>query len=290
MENTGRIDYDNIAEIAHKEQPKLLICGASAYSRDLDYARFREIADSVGAMLMADISHTAGLIAGGALNDPIPYCDVVTTTTHKTLRGPRGGMIMVGKDGPNPAGVKTAKGNVRKMSSLMDASVFPGMQGGPLMHVIAAKAVAFGEALEDDFKVYVRQVIANAKAMAKALVDRDYHLISGGTDNHLMLVDLRNKGLTGKVAENALVKADITANKNMVPFDSESPFVTSGIRLGTAAITSRGLGEREMELVADLIDRALQKPEDEEHLAKIRQEVHDLMSNFPLEYSMHTGA
>ncbi|MDG1573108.1 serine hydroxymethyltransferase [Robiginitalea sp. M366] len=279
---TGRLDYDKIAEIATAEKPKLIIAGASAYSRDMDFKRFREIADSVGAFLLADISHPAGLIAKGILNDPVPHCHFVTTTTHKTLRGPRGGMIMMGQDFDNPFGLTLKSGKVRSMSSLIDLAVFPGNQGGPLEHIIAAKAVAFGEALTDEFLYYALQVQKNAQAMAKAFVARDYHLISGGTDNHMMLIDLRNKGITGKDAEKALEMADITANKNMVPFDDQSPFVTSGIRFGTAAITSRGLKESDMEKVVDFIDRVLAAPESEEIRAAVRQEVREWMGHRPL--------
>lgn len=275
---TGRFDYDKIQEIATKEQPKLIIAGASAYTRDMDFERFRQIADSVGALLMADISHPAGLIAKGLMNDPIPHCHIVTTTTHKTLRGPRGGMILMGKDFENPWGITGPKGEIRMMSSLLDLSVFPGNQGGPLMHIIAAKAVAFGEALTDEFFHYAMQIQKNAKAMAEAFVSRGYDLISGGTDNHMMLIDLRNKGITGKEAENALVKAEITVNKNMVPFDDKSPFVTSGIRVGTAAITTRGLVEADMETVVDLIDRVLMNRENEELLEEVADEVNQLMS------------
>lgn len=281
-QESGRIDYDKVAAKVKEEKPQLLICGFSAYSRDLDFARFREMADSVGALLLADISHPAGLIAKGVLNDPLPHCHIVTSTTHKTLRGPRGGIILMGKDFDNPWGLKTPKGNVKKMSALLDSAVFPGTQGGPLEHVIAAKAVAFGEALEDEFMHYILQVQKNAKALANALVKRDYGIISGGTDNHSMLIDLRNKDITGKAAEAALGAAEITVNKNMVPFDDKSPFVTSGIRLGTPAITTRGLKEAEMEKVADLIDRAIQAADDEAALADIKQEVKDLMSAYPL--------
>ncbi|MDZ4148796.1 MAG: serine hydroxymethyltransferase, partial [Flavobacteriaceae bacterium] len=238
---TGRLNYDKIQEIATQEQPKLIIAGASAYSRDMDFKRFREIADSVGAILMADVSHPAGLIAKGILNDPIPHCHIVTTTTHKTLRGPRGGLILMGQDFENPFGIKTPKGELRMMSALLDSAVFPGNQGGPLEHIIAAKAIAFGEALEDNFFYYALQVRKNAQAMAQYFVERDYQVISGGTDNHMMLIDLRNKNISGKEAEQALVKAAITVNKNMVPFDDKSPFVTSGIRIGTAVVTTRGL-------------------------------------------------
>jgi glycine hydroxymethyltransferase len=275
---TGRLDYDKIQEVASKEQPKLIIAGASAYSRDMDFKRFREIADSVGALLMADIAHPAGLIAKGLMNDPIPHCHIVTTTTHKTLRGPRGGMIMMGKDFPNPFGQLTPKGEVKMMSNLLDMAVFPGNQGGPLMHIIAAKAVAFGECLSDEFFRYAMQVQKNAKAMAEAFVRRDYNIISGGTDNHMMLIDLRNKGISGKEAENALVKAEITVNKNMVPFDDKSPFVTSGIRVGTAAITTRGLVESDMDAIVDFIDRVLMNINDEAIIEQIGEEVYDMMS------------
>ncbi|EDP69831.1 glycine hydroxymethyltransferase, partial [Flavobacteriales bacterium ALC-1] len=255
--DTGYIDYDMLADQAQKEQPKLIIAGASAYSRDMDFAKFREVADSVGAILLADISHPAGLIAKGILNDPMPHCHIVTTTTHKTLRGPRGGMIMMGENIENPFGITLKSGKLRKMSGLLDSGVFPGNQGGPLEHIIAAKAIAFGEALTDEFMHYMLRVKHNADAMAKAFVAKDYNLISGGTDNHMMLIDLRNKNITGKDAENALVKADITVNKNMVPFDTESPFVTSGIRVGTPAITTRGLKENDMTYVVDLIDEVI---------------------------------
>ena len=283
---TGRLDYDQIRDTAKKEKPKLLIAGASAYSRDWDYKTFREIADEVGAFLMADIAHPAGLIAAGLLNDPMPWCHAVTTTTHKTLRGPRGGMIMIGKDMPNPMGDKTMKGELKNLSMSLDGAVFPGTQGGPLMHVIAAKAVAFGEALRPEFKSYGKQVISNAQALAKALTEKEYNLVSGGTDNHLMLLDLRNKNLTGKVAEQALVNADITANKNMVPFDTQSPFVTSGIRIGTAAITTRGFKESEMIRLADWIDRVLRAPENETEITKVRNEIHELMKQYSLNYSL----
>ncbi len=279
---TGRVNYDTILEVAEKEKPQLIICGASAYSRDWDYAKFREIADKVGALLLADVSHPAGLIAKGILNDPIPHCHIVTTTTHKTLRGPRGGMILIGKDFENPWGLKTPKGVTKKMSSLIDSAVFPGTQGGPLEHVIAAKAVAFGEALEDSFLEYGIQVKKNAKAMAEAFVNKGYGVISGGTDNHCMLIDLRNKNITGKEAENALVKADITVNKNMVQFDDKSPFVTSGIRVGTPAITTRGLKEEHMAPIVDLIDEVILNHEDEAVLESIAQKVNNMMSNYPL--------
>jgi glycine hydroxymethyltransferase len=275
---TGVLNYDKIQEIALAEKPKMIIAGASAYSRDMDFKRFRAIADSVGALLLADISHPAGLIAKGLLNDPIPHCHIITTTTHKTLRGPRGGMILMGKDFENPWGLKTPKGEIRMMSHVLDMSVFPGNQGGPLMHIIAAKAVAFGEALTDNFFQYTLQVQKNAKAMANAFVARGYNLISGGTDNHMMLIDLRNKNITGKEAENALVKAEITVNKNMVPFDDKSPFVTSGIRVGTPAITTRGLVEEDMETVVALIDKVLMNHTDEAVLEQVAEEVNELMS------------
>lgn len=281
-ESTGLIDWNKVEETAQREKPKMLICGASAYSRDWDYARLRAIADSVGALLLADIAHPAGLIAKGHLNDPIPHCHIVTSTTHKTLRGPRGGIIMMGKDFENPFGIKTPKGEMKLMSAILDGAVFPGTQGGPLEHVIAAKAVAFGEALTDDFKSYTIQVCKNAQSMAAALVTRGYKIISGGTDNHLMLIDLRNKNISGKAAENALVKADITLNKNMVPFDDKSPFVTSGIRIGTAAITTRGLKESDMEQIVHLIDKVLTNHEDENNLLNVRKEVNEMMKQFPL--------
>jgi len=277
-QETGRLNYDKIQEIATKEQPKMIIAGASAYSRDMDFKRFREIADSVGALLLADISHPAGLIAKGLLSDPIPHCHIVTTTTHKTLRGPRGGIIMMGKDFPNPWGLTTPKGEIRMMSHVLDMSVFPGNQGGPLEHIIAAKAVAFGEALSDEFFTYQMQVQKNAKAMAAAFVKRGYNIISGGTDNHMMLIDLRNKNISGKEAETALGKAEITVNKNMVPFDDKSPFVTSGIRVGTPAITTRGLVEADMETIVDLIDRVLMNATNDELLEEIADEVNEMMS------------
>ena len=276
-QETGVLNYDKIQEIATKEQPKMIIAGASAYSRDMDFKRFREIADSVGALLLADISHPAGLIAKGLMNDPIPYCHIVTTTTHKTLRGPRGGMIMMGKDFENPWGLTTPKGEIRMMSHVLDMSVFPGNQGGPLMHIIAAKAVAFGEALSDEFFRYTVQVQKNAQAMAAAFIKRGYNIISGGTDNHMMLIDLRNKGISGKEAENALVKAEITVNKNMVPFDDKSPFVTSGIRVGTPAITTRGLVESDMETIVDFIDRVLMNPTNEVVIEQVGDEVSEMM-------------
>ncbi|MES2064187.1 MAG: serine hydroxymethyltransferase [Bacteroidota bacterium] len=282
VKETGLIDYKQLEKVALAEKPKLIICGASAYSRDWDYAFIRKVADKVGALVLADISHPAGLIARGLLTDPLPHCHIVTTTTHKTLRGPRGGLILLGKDFANPWGLKTPKGEVKMMSALLDMAVFPGTQGGPLEHIIAAKAIAFGEALTDGYMKYIAQVKLNAAAMAKAFVDRGYDIISGGTDNHLMLIDLRNKNITGKVAENVLVTADITVNKNMVPYDDKSPFVTSGIRVGTAAITTRGLKEKHMETIVDLIDAVLIDPENETSIKKIRKKVHKLMEDFPL--------
>ena len=282
QENSGRLDYDNILGIAKEVQPQMIIAGASAYSRDIDYKRFRAIADEVGAFLLADISHPSGMIAAGLLSDPIPHCHVVTTTTHKTLRGPRGGLILMGEDFDNPFGIALKNGTLRKMSHLLDMAVFPGNQGGPLEHVVAAKAIAFGEALLPGFKTYMEQVKKNANAMAEAFVKRDYHLISGGTDNHMMLIDLRNKDITGKAAEQALVKAEITANKNMVPFDDKSPFVTSGIRFGTAAITTRGLKEADMDVIVGLIDRIITNPDDEQNTEAVAQAVHQLMSGRPL--------
>jgi len=279
---TGRVDMDQVRDVARKENPKMIIMGASSYSRDWDYKNFRAIADEVGAVLMADISHPAGLIAKGLLVNPLEYCDIVTTTTHKTLRGTRGGLIMVGNNGPNPMGLTTKKGTVRKIGSILDSAVFPGTQGGPLMHIIAAKAIAFGEALRPEFKTYGEQVIRNAKTLAQAMLDKGYGVISGGTDNHSMLIDLRNKGVTGKIAEESLVKADITINKNMVPFDTESPMVTSGMRLGTPALTTRGLKEGDMSKVADLIDRVLSNPEDESSLQSVKAEVNSFMKAFPM--------
>lgn len=278
QEETGRLDYDNILAIAKEVQPKMIIAGASAYSRDIDFAKFRAIADEVGAFLLADISHPSGMIATGILSNPMPHCHVVTTTTHKTLRGPRGGLILMGQDFDNPFGITLKNGTVRKMSHLLDMAVFPGNQGGPLEHVIAAKAIAFGECLQPSFEDYMHRVKKNAAAMAAAFVSRGYKLISEGTDNHMMLIDLRNKNITGKDAELALVKAEITTNKNMVPFDDKSPFVTSGIRVGTAAITTRGLEEADMETIVDLIDRVMQAPEDEAALKAIGKEVNQLMA------------
>ena len=278
QKETGLLDYDQIEDLAVKEKPKMIIAGASAYSRDMDFKRFREIADKVGALLLADISHPAGLIAKGVLNNPLPYAHFVTTTTHKTLRGPRGGMIMMGENFENPFGIRLKNGNLRKMSGLLDLAVFPGNQGGPLEHVIAAKAVAFGEALQPEFTDYIKQVQANAQSLGKAMVEKGYEIISGGTDNHMILIDLRNKGITGKLAEKALELADITANKNMVPFDDQSPFITSGIRLGTPAITTRGLNAEDMRRVADLIDQCLMNPEEEANLQAVKSQVNQLMA------------
>ena len=280
--STGELDYDNILNIAKKEKPNMIIAGASAYSRDIDFKRFREIADIVNAFLLADISHPSGLIAKGILNDPIPHCHVVTTTTHKTLRGPRGGLILMGQDFDNPFGLKFKSGKLKKMSSLLDLAVFPGNQGGPLEHVIAGKAIAFGEALTDDFMTYMVQVRQNAKSMAKEFIKRDYKIISGGTDNHMMLIDLRNKNISGKDAELALVKADITANKNMVPFDDKSPFVTSGIRFGTPAITTRGLKETDMIYIVELIDLVINNHDNDKVLNEVRSKVNELMKGRPL--------
>jgi glycine hydroxymethyltransferase len=279
---TGTIDMDKVEAIAKKEQPKLIICGASAYSRDWDYQRFREITDQVGAILLADIAHPAGLIAAKLLNDPIPYCHIVTSTTHKTLRGPRGGIIMMGENFHNPWGLTTKKGSLRRMSGILNSGVFPGMQGGPLEHVIAAKAVSFEEALKDSFKTYAQQVIDNARTMAKGFVDKGYKVISGGTDNHLMLIDLRSKGITGKQAEEALIEADITVNKNMVPFDDRSPFVTSGIRIGTAAITTRGFKEKDCKQTLHWIDEVLSDVDNKEKHLEIRGKINAYMGDFPL--------
>ena len=279
---TGLVDYDAMESKAREVKPKMIICGASAYSRDWDYARIRKVADEVGALVLADISHPAGLIAAGLLNDPLEYCHIITTTTHKTLRGPRGGVIMMRNNFENPFGLKWLNGNLKSMGALLDAAVFPGIQGGPLEHVIAAKAVAFGEALSPAYKTYMQQVKTNAAVMAKAFVDLGYTIVSGGTENHSMLIDLRSKGITGKDAENALVKADITVNKNMVPFDTESPFVTSGIRVGTPAITSRGVNETEMVTIVSLIDRVLSNKDNEAAIAEIRKEVNALMDYRPL--------
>lgn len=282
VKETGRIDYETLEAKARSEKPKLIICGASAYSRDWDYARIRKVADEVGAFVMCDMAHPAGLIAKNLLNSPFEHCHFVTSTTHKTLRGPRGGIILMKKDFENPFGLKDVKGNTRMMSNLIDMAVFPGQQGGPLEHVIAAKAVAFGEILSDEFTVYAKQIISNAQAMAKVFVDKGYHLISEGTDNHLMLIDLRNKNISGKKAEQALVKADITCNKNMVPFDDKSAFVTSGIRVGTPAITTRGMKEDHMSFVVDCIDKVLMNADDDGIIAIVRKEVNEFMKQFPL--------
>ncbi len=281
-QETGRVNYDTILETALREKPKLIICGASAYSRDWDYKRLREAADACGALLMADIAHPAGLIATKLLTDPLPYCHIVTTTTHKTLRGPRGGMIMMGKDFPNPMGITTPKGEIRMMSSILDSAVFPGTQGGPLEHIIAGKAISFAEDLTDGFTTYSKLVIANARLMAKCFMEKGYNIVSGGTDNHCMLIDLRSKNLTGKLAENTLVAADITVNKNMVPFDDKSPMVTSGIRVGTAAITTRGITEKEIPLVVELIDEALMNNSDATKIKAVREKVNSLMKNYEL--------
>ena len=279
---SGLIDYKKLEEVALKEKPKLIICGASAYSRDWDYKFIRSVADQIGALVLADISHPSGLIARGLLNDPLPHCHVVTTTTHKTLRGPRGGMIMMGQDFENPMGQKTPKGELRMMSSVLDMAVFPGTQGGPLEHIIAAKAIGFGEALSDDYMKYIIQVKKNAEAMAAAFVSRGYQLISGGTDNHMMLIDLRNKNITGKDAENALGEASITVNKNMVPFDDKSPFVTSGIRVGTAAVSTRGLKEKHMEKIVEVIDEVITNPESASNAKKVTKKVNEMMEKHPL--------
>ncbi len=282
VKETGLIDYDKMEEIALREKPKMILAGASAYSREIDYKRFREVADKIGAILFADIAHPAGLIAKGILSDPLPHCHIATTTTHKTLRGPRGGMILMGKDFDNPFGINLKNGKLRKMSSLLDSAIFPGNQGGPLEHIIAAKAIAFGEALSDDFLHYMVQVKKNAALMAKLFVEKGYDVISGGTDNHMMLIDLRNRDISGKDAENALGKADITVNKNMVPFDDKSPFVTSGIRIGTAAVTTRGLVEKDMGKIVDMIDEAIKNHDNDEKLESIADEVNEMMSHLPL--------
>ncbi|HTB06351.1 MAG TPA: serine hydroxymethyltransferase [Bacteroidia bacterium] len=281
-QETGRINFNTIAEIAAKEQPKLIICGASAYSRDWDYKKLREIADANGALLMADMAHPAGLIAKKLLNDPLQHCHIVTTTTHKTLRGPRGGMILMGKDFPNPWGLTTPKGEIRMMSAILDSAVFPGTQGGPLEHVIAGKAVSFGEALSDKFADYGKQVIKNAQTMAKCFMDKGYNIVSGGTDNHCMLIDLRSKNLTGKLAENTLVLADITVNKNMVPFDDKSPMVTSGIRVGTSAVTTRGLTEKDIPLVVELIDEVLMNHDNADKIKSVKGKVNSMMKKYEL--------
>lgn len=279
---TGLIDYEQLEATARREKPKMIICGASAYSRDWDYKRIRAVADEVGALVMADIAHPAALIAKGLLNDPFDHCHIVTSTTHKTLRGPRGGIIMLRNDFENPFGIKDPKGNTRSMSALLDLAVFPGIQGGPLEHVIAAKAVAFGEILSDDFTTYARQIVANAQAMARLFVNKGYNLISNGTDNHLMLIDLRNKNLTGKKAQETLDRAQITLNKNAVPFDDKSPFVTSGIRVGVPAVTTRGLKEADMETVVDFIDKVLINPDDAKTIETVKTEVNEFMNRFPL--------
>ena len=280
--NTGKVDYDKIEETALAEKPKLIICGASAYSQDWNYKRFREISDKVGAILLADISHPAGLIAAKLLNDPAPHCHILTTTTHKTLRGPRGGMIMMGKDFENPWGLKTSKGKTRMMSGILNSGVFPGSQGGPLEHIIAAKAIAFGEALNPSFVDYGKQVISNSKKMAECFVEKGYKVISGGTENHCMLIDLRSKNITGKEAENSLVKADITVNKNMVPFDTQSPFITSGIRLGTPAITTRGVKLDKIPYIVELIDETIMNHKDENRILSVRKKVNELMCDLPI--------
>ncbi len=279
---TGRIDYENVRQKALEVKPKMIIAGYSAYSRDLDFKKFREIADEVGATLWADIAHPAGLIAKGLLSSPFEHCHVVTTTTHKTLRGPRGGLIMMGKDFENTYGHKTPKGEIKMMSQVLDGAVFPGIQGGPLEHVIGAKAVAFGEALDQKFEIYAKQVVSNAQALAKAMMERGFEIVSGGTDNHLMLVDLRNKNVNGKETEKALVQADITCNKNMVPFDDKSAFTTSGIRLGTAAVTTRGLKENDMETIAELISNVVDNVKNETVLADVRKKVNNMMDGIPL--------
>ncbi len=281
-EGTGKVDYNKIEKTAIKEQPQLIICGASAYSQDWDYKRFREIADKVGALLMADISHPAGLIAAKLLNDPAPHCHILTTTTHKTLRGPRGGMIMMGKDFENPWGLKTPKGKIRMMSTILNSGVFPGSQGGPLEHIIAAKAIAFGESLSPSFVEYGKQVILNSKKMAECFVKKGYKVISGGTENHCMLIDLRSKNITGKQAENSLVLADITVNKNMVPFDTQSPFITSGMRIGTPAITTRGVNEDQIPYIVDLIDEVIMNFEDEDVINSVKRKVNNLMKDLPI--------
>lgn len=279
---TGQVDYDELERKAKEVKPKLIIVGASAYSRDWDYARVRKVADEVGALILADISHPAGMIAAKLLNNPLEHCHIITSTTHKTLRGPRGGIIMMGKNFDNPFGIRWKNGNLRSMASLLDAAVFPGNQGGPLMHIIAAKAVSFGEALQPGFVDYQKQTIKNAQAMAKAFIEKGYHIISGGTDNHSMLIDLRGKGITGKDAENALNEAHITVNKNMVPFDTESPFITSGIRVGTPALTTRGLKEKEMQKIVELMDRVMMDPNNQNVISSVQKEVKEMMENYPL--------
>lgn len=282
VKETGLVDYDMLEKQARTLKPKLIICGASAYSRDWDYARIRKVADEIGAFVHCDMAHPAGLIAKNLLKSPFEHCHFVTSTTHKTLRGPRGGIILMKKDFDNPFGLKDVKGNIRPISNLLDMAVFPGIQGGPLQHIIAAKAISFGEILSDDFTLYAKQIISNAQALAKAFVAKDYQLISNGTDNHLMLIDLRNKNISGKKAEQALVKADITLNKNMVPFDDKSAFVTSGIRIGTPAITTRGLKEKDMQFVADVVDKIIMNADDETVIASVRKQVNEFMEQFPL--------
>jgi glycine hydroxymethyltransferase len=279
---TGTVDYEMLEAQARKEKPKVIICGASAYSRDWDYARIRKVADEIGAFVMCDMAHPAGLIAKNLLTSPFDHCHIVTSTTHKTLRGPRGGIIMMKKDFENPFGLKDVKGNTRMMSNLLDMAVFPGIQGGPLEHVIAAKAIAFGEILTDEFTIYAKQVVSNAQAMAKAFVEKGYQLISNGTDNHLMLIDLRNKNISGKKAEQVLVKADITLNKNMVPFDDKSAFVTSGIRVGTPALTTRGMKEEHMQFIVNVIDNVLMNADDENLILNVRKQVNEFMEQFTL--------
>ena len=282
QKNNGLLDYNQLEKVAFKEKPKLIICGASSYSRDWDYKKIREIADSVNAILLADIAHPSGLIARGLLNDPLDHCHIVTSTTHKTLRGPRGGIIMMRKDYDNPLGLKSPKGNLKSLSSVLDSAVFPGTQGGPLEHIIAAKAVSFEEALSENYMKYILQVKKNAKAMAESLIEKNYNIISNGTDNHLMLIDLSNKKITGKVAENTLVKADITINKNMVPFDEESPFITSGMRIGSAAITTRGMKEKDMKKVVFYIDEVLKNKDDDKKIKEIKKEINKWMKDYPL--------
>ena len=281
---SGLLDYDKIFELAKKNKPKMIIAGASAYSRDMNFKKFREIADEVGSFLLADIAHPSGLIAAGLLNNPIKHCHIVTTTTHKTLRGARGGLILMGNDFENPFGLRLKNGNLKKMSNLIDLSVFPGNQGGPLMHIIAAKAISFGEVLTSEFKDYMKKVQINARVMADEFLKKDYKLISGGTDNHLMLIDLRNKGISGKDAEETLVKADITLNKNMVPYDDKSPFITSGIRIGTAAITTRGLVDSDMKVIVELIDKVIKNPNNRDLIKKVKMDVNSMMSSRKLFY------
>ncbi|MFQ6614740.1 MAG: serine hydroxymethyltransferase, partial [Fidelibacterota bacterium] len=287
--DTGRVDFDEVLKLARENKPRLIICGGSAYPRFIEFEQFREVADATGAFLMADIAHPAGLVATGFHPSPMSYCDVVTTTTHKTLRGPRGGMIMVAKDGENPFGIVAPKSDrVKNISEILDSMVMPGIQGGPLMHIIAAKAVAFGEALTPEFKTYCRQIVDNAQTLAAEFLSRDYQLVSGGTDTHLVLIDLTNKGITGKAAEKALERAGITVNKNMVPFDRRSPFITSGIRIGTPAVTTRGFGEAEMKTIVGLIDQIIRNPEDQQEAQRVRGEVRNLCNQFPLYQDLFT--